>query len=702
MRTGSHADTMRTVKEKVDLREWCARNLVPQGHTFICPKCGSGSGPNHTPAFSPTSDGKRWKCFSCGAGGDIFDLVGIVNGTEDRAEQLRIVAEWAGIDLDGGHESANKATKTKNRPTGHKTAESPKFEPTRADTHKYDEGRARHRAYIKTAQANIAAPEAVAYLEGRGIDLEAARAWGLGYDPKARRIVIPWPGEDPYYHIDRSIDQAEGSGKYRKPKSAEVGPQPLWNAEAMREGVYYVVEGALDALAVMACGYQAVAVCGSKSDEVTAAAVSQSGIPVVMLDFDEDESKGPAHQAEMCAALEAAGHDYESAPADTLLGCKDAAEAWATDREALAESLGSLQARAIEGREARKAERYAAALGRLSVCDPLGVAEQIYAGEVATERIGTGIPGLDTALAGGFPSRGLVVYGAVSSAGKTTMMVQMCDHWAESGRPVLFVTIEQSAAEIVAKSLSRLVGLTARASGGYMRASADAIMSRDERQRWAERDPEKLGALCAACERYQRIAYDEQGRQRLYVMEGSGRPSVDDIRAVAERIAEHDGRPPIIAVDYLQLLGPRAGHERDQERLIVNDNITALRQLAGKIAGVGTLVVLISALNRAAYGGSIDMDSFRESSGIEYGADMILGIQPANYEAELSGEANESKAKAKARQMMRDFKHDAMKDCEIVTLKNRNGRIPEAVRVRFEAVSSLYAAPSDARNVAWS
>ena len=52
--------------------------------------------------------------------------------------------------------------------------------------------------------------------------------------------------------------------------------------------------------------------------------------------------------------------------------------------------------------------------------------------------------------------------------------------------------------------------------------------------------------------------------------------------------------------------------------------------------------------------------------------------------------------------MWRHFKKSEIKDCEIVTLKNRNGRIPEAVRVRFEAVSSLYAAPSEARNVAWS
>ena len=92
---------MEEIKGSVSLRAYCEGNLHKHGRKFICPACGSGNGPNHTPAFSIMSNDRKWKCFACGTVGDVFDLAGIVNGTTDKAEQKRIVAEWAGIHDDG-------------------------------------------------------------------------------------------------------------------------------------------------------------------------------------------------------------------------------------------------------------------------------------------------------------------------------------------------------------------------------------------------------------------------------------------------------------------------------------------------------------------------------------------------------------------------------------------------------------------------
>ena len=55
----------------------------------------------------------------------------------------------------------------------------------------------------------------------------------------------------------------------------------------------------------------------------------------------------------------------------------------------------------------------------------------------------TGIAGLDKALDGGLHA-GLTVLGAVSSMGKTSLMLQMADTLAAAGRNVLFITIEMS------------------------------------------------------------------------------------------------------------------------------------------------------------------------------------------------------------------------------------------------------------------
>ena len=65
---------------------------------YVCPLCGSGTGKSGTGAFS-IKNGTSWKCFSCNAGGDIFDLYGAINGTADHNEQLRGLSELYGVQV---------------------------------------------------------------------------------------------------------------------------------------------------------------------------------------------------------------------------------------------------------------------------------------------------------------------------------------------------------------------------------------------------------------------------------------------------------------------------------------------------------------------------------------------------------------------------------------------------------------------------
>ena len=52
---------------------------------------------------------------------------------------------------------------------------------------------------------------------------------------------------------------------------------------------------------------------------------------------------------------------------------------------------------------------------------------------------------------------GLYVIGGSSAIGKTTFVHQMADQIAETGYPVLYITLEQSALELASKSLSRIM-----------------------------------------------------------------------------------------------------------------------------------------------------------------------------------------------------------------------------------------------------
>lgn len=721
------AEAMERVKDAAPLRQWCEQNLNPAGRSYECPNCHSGTGPNKTPAFTLGTGryANTWKCHSCQSHGDVFDLAGIVYGTEDRAEQLERVAAWAGVEgwhKDGGdtwRDWDNSAVDRGEALDWDSTAPvggTGKAEQVAAPAKELDlggeyaEGRARHREYIQTARQSIGMLEAVEYLSSRGIDLETARAWGLGYDPNAGgakdangnwcrrgRIVIPWAGSD-YYHIDRSIAPDVAEAKYHKPKGAEVGPQPLWNPAALKAPAFFVVEGAIDALAVQSCGYEAVAL-GSTGDTDLAEALGAAkgaGMAILMLDNDEAGHKA---QKELAETLGAAGITYTEAPTESMgaMEAKDAGEAFATRPEPFKSWIGGLYAEAVKTAEENREAAYSAALAKLRVLDPVDVAGTIFTLENAREPIPTGLAGLDRALGGGLPSRGLVATGAVSSVGKTTLWVQIADNLAAGGRTVLFVTVEQSAEEIVAKSISRLISSTPRPNGGRMWASSQAVMSRAERDRWAVEDPDKLAALLAACEKYNGIVYREDGKRALHIMEAASQPTVADIRTAAEKIARHNGEAPVVIIDYLQLLAPETGHERDSDKQIVDRNVMALRQMARDME---TCVSVISSLNRASYNGTVSLESFKESGAIEYGTDVLLGLQPRGIENELE-DKGEQAAKREAKKLMKDFKANERRECEIMVLKNRNGRVwRDGVPLVYEAVSNLFLEGNAERQIA--
>ena len=673
------------VKEAIDLEAYCAERLERRGQRqYVCPYCGSGNKRNKTAAFTINADGKAYHCYSCGAHGDVFDLLGKLEGIEARGAQLERAAEIAGITIDKtpgrrGAESRSKATNAK-------TATQ---EPHNCG---YAAGRERHRRYLEAARLAIHDPEAVAYLEGRGITEAEAVALGMGYDPEARRIVIPWKGSD-YYHIDRAIDH-DGEHKYDKPRRDEVGEQPTYNAAAMEAGKpYYVVEGALDAIALALCGAEAVAIGGASSASFLAAARASKGkgLPIVMMDSDEDESKGKAQQRRICEQLEEAGIPYAEADISTLSASyKDAADALREDREALKGFVSATLERAEAEEDERREAAYEAALASLSlkVLDPSDIASRVYALERPRDYVATGIADLDEALGGGLPSVGLVVLGAVSSTGKTTLAVQIADAIAQAGRSALFVTIEQGADEIVAKSLSRIMGGMRRQNNTPVMASAAAILSGEERERWKRQDVEKLTALASACN-----AYARDIAPSMRIIEGIEQPRVTDLRAVVEHMAAHDEKPPVVFVDYLQLLAPRDDRQTDKQA--VDANVTALRQLAREL---GTCVFVISSLNRSSYAGSVTLEAFKESGGIEYGADVLLGLQP-----EGMGNIDQADKEAKARgsRTLKSYASKEARKAEIVILKNRGGRVHgEPIDLAYNAVTNTFTGSGDGSQTA--
>lgn len=637
-----------TFKTASHLKLYCeARGMEQRGRdTYVCPICGSGSGPHKTAAFH--LQGSRWKCFSCENGGDIYDLEGILAGTEDKMEQFNGVAALVGYEGFSYVVDTNLAPK----PT----------QDTAKPTTDYTTGREREAGYLQDMRANIHDPEAVAYIQGRGFTLDEAVAWGLGYDPTRHRLILPWAGSD-YYHIDRST--TDQGPKYTKPKTADVGPQPLYNPAALEAPVFFVVEGVLDAMAVTACGFQAVALGGTGGRAAVEAMTARraKGAAIVMLDSDEAGARAAADLRDM---LDHAGIMSTTATTKT----KDAAEWLQADRDALTAFLQAEYDQAGQLVDNMREAAYNAALERLRVMNPAKVTEALYDLSNATPPTPTGFSSLDAILGGGLQP-GLYVLGAVSSLGKTTFCVQVADQIAATGRAVLFVTIEQSAAEITAKSLSRIMSACGKSY------STTDVSSPTRREAWTTTDYSRFVEACNS--------YASEVAPTLRILEGNKQPSVDDVQAVAEVMADYYGQTPIIFLDYLQLLAPQS--DRDSDKQATDKNVRALRQMARDLQAP---VFVVSSLNRSSYSEGVTMDAFKESGAIEYGADVLLGLQPEGMREHMDS-APVTRAKREADKYIRESKGAEVRACEIVVLKNRAGRTPdEGIPFTFRPVASTF------------
>lgn len=337
--------------------------------------------------------------------------------------------------------------------------------------------------------------------------------------------------------------------------------------------------------------------------------------------------------------------------------------------------------RARKDRAEAREKAYEAQMQALHILPADGVADGLETLAEPWEPISTGLDDMDEALDGGLPSTGLVMLGAVSSAGKTALAVQIADHIAEAtGREALYVACEQSARELVARSVSRLMMEQTDHGKGYEVCPSSDILRADKREKWAS---DRRSTFMEALGYYQLHI----GPHMSY-LEPKKQPTVKWIRDRAEAVAAHSkkiGRkPPVVFIDYLQLLASPDPHMSDKQAM--DANVMSLRQMARDLH---MCVVAISALNRASYSTGITMESFRESSTIEYSADLLLGLQPEGMRERMK-KVSENKRRAAAEDELSRFKEKAVRDCELVVLKNRNGKIPAPILLTCYAASSRF------------
>lgn len=339
----------------------------------------------------------------------------------------------------------------------------------------------------------------------------------------------------------------------------------------------------------------------------------------------------------------------------------------------------------VATQEATANELYIQKTNNVGSLDNLVKIAENYRQGIRKEVWATGFPSLDAMLDGGLHGSQLACIGAISSLGKTSWTLQVATQMAEQGRDVLIFSLEMSRDELNAKTVSRYSHILTEEDWQKMRIineqsrfTTSEILKGDIK---AENE-ESLEFFTRSIERAKTIA------PHTFIYVGNNDVSVDKVQEVVHRHCAATGRKPAVILDYLQILNPseEAVKKHYDVRRSTNDDITKLKVLAREY---DIPVIVISAFNRSSYTDPVSMSSFRESSGIEYSADVLMGLQYKGMDYEQSsfytqdgqhfGKGRESEADHYTRVMklFEEMQSAAAKGekqpIELKLLKNRNG-----------------------------
>ena len=288
------------------------------------------------------------------------------------------------------------------------------------------------------------------------------------------------------------------------------------------------------------------------------------------------------------------------------------------------------------------------------------------------QAIPTGFAELDALLDGGlYP--GLYFLGAISSLGKTTLALQIADNIAKGGHGVLIFSLEMSRTEMMAKTLSRESLMIDIAENGM---TANALSTRGVLRASFSGKPEQEEVMRKAIE-----GYASWGRN-LTIVEGIGDVGTEQIKSYVEAyMSEHEGKPPVVVIDYLQILSPVDIRATDKQN--VDKNVLELKRLSRDYQ---LPIIGISSFNRESYNVPVSMASFKESGAIEYSSDVLIGMQILGIER--AEDETLEKYKERVQTLLKDVsQHKKLGQpiyIEMKILKHRNG-VPGEIDLEFHS-----------------
>ena len=478
------------------------------------------------------------------------------------------------------------------------------------------------------------------YLRDRGISDDTAKEHYVYYIEKTNKLYFKNGAEN---YTVRNLDPSS------KMRYSKLGKASLFNAQGLNQPEVFITEGEIDALSFLEIGKNAVGLGSVNDKQLLVNAIKDNTSTVFYLCLDADESGFEATQRLLASlkdknvtVFDVREHIYSDQ-------VKDPNEQLTTNRDAFIRASESVKDFILsKDNVANDLERFTNKI----------INSKDY------QTTSTGFDRLDDVLGGGFRA-GLYVLGAISSLGKTTLLMQVADQIAQSGTDVLVFSLEMSKDELYSKSISRITAQTVLDNAKkYSIRDAKTTLGIIEGTRYEKYSDKEKQLINSAIDQYSEIG------KHLYIYEGVGNIGVEQIANTAKMHARITGKPPVIIIDYLQILAPYSEKSTDKQN--TDKAVLELKRLSRDLEAT---VFAISSFNRDNYSKQVNMASFKESGAIEYSSDVLLGLQFTAMDDENRDPTGTNFVETeKAREI---------RNVTLKVLKNRNGKVGTDAKVDF-------------------
>ena len=137
--------------------------------------------------------------------------------------------------------------------------------------------------------------------------------------------------------------------------------------------------------------------------------------------------------------------------------------------------------------------------------------------------------------------------------------------------------------------------------------------------------------------------------------------SIDELLNLLRPLCSDSSHAPIVCLDYLQIIP----HDKENAKLGIDDIVRKLKKFQ---RATNTTFFVISSFNRTNYTQPVAFESFKESGGIEYSADVVWALQLfAVNQIKLGSDVT------LIRKKIDEAKKQSPRQIQLCCLKNRQG-----------------------------